>query len=275
LKEEEPLVSVIIPTFNSERFLKECLTSLRKQTHHRLEVIVVDDGSTDHTIEIAKKFRFKTIKNPRVGRAEAKNQGIRDSRGEYLFFADSDMELTLNVIMECVKIMESDPRIGGVVIPERSIGKSFWVRVRDFERTFYAGSPVESARFFRADLAKKAGGFEEGLTFFEESTLPYKIEESGYNVLARTNSVILHHEENFSLATWLKKKFYYGETMQAYRHKYTDHFGKQMSMTFRFGLFTRNWRRFWSRPMLAVGVIFLKSQEYFAAALGSIYSKLS
>lgn len=275
MKEEEPLVSVIIPTFNSERFLKECLTSLRKQTHHRLEVIVVDDGLTDHTIEIAKKFRFKTIKNPRVGRAEAKNQGIRDSRGEYLFFADSDMELTLNVIMECIKIMESDPRIGGVVIPERSIGKSFWVRVRDFERTFYAGSPVESARFFRADLAKKAGGFEEGLTFFEESTLPYKIEESGYNVLARTNSVILHHEENFSLATWLKKKFYYGETMQAYRHKYTDHFGKQMSMTFRFGLFTRNWRRFWSRPMLAVGVIFLKSQEYFAAALGSIYSKLS
>ncbi|WP_202318620.1 glycosyltransferase family 4 protein [Archaeoglobus neptunius] len=60
-------------------------------------------------------------------------------------FVDSDMELMPDVVGECVEVME-DEKVGGVVIPERSVGEGFWVRVRDFERGFYAGTEVESAR---------------------------------------------------------------------------------------------------------------------------------
>jgi len=269
LSAKQRLVSVIIPTFNSERFLEKCLSSLKRQTYERLEIIVVDDGSTDSTIGIAERHGCKIIKNPKVGRAAAKNEGLRHSFGEYLVFVDSDMELTPNVLSECVNLVENDSHVGGVVIPERSVGNSFWVKVRDFERGFYAGSIVESARFFPTKLVKEVGGYEENLIFFEESTLPYKIQKKGNNVFARVNSVILHHEENFSLITWLRKKSYYGKTIDVYRHKYRDYLRMQTSVGFRFYLFVKSYRRFLSRPELALGVIVLKSLEYLAVVSGA------
>ncbi len=269
LSARQPLVSVIIPTFNSERFLEKCLSSLKRQTYERLEIIVVDDESTDSTIGIAERYGCKIIKNPKVGRAAAKNEGVRHSFGEYLVFVDSDMELTPNVVSECIDLVESESHVGGVVIPERSVGNSFWVKVRDFERSFYAGSVVESARFFPTKLVKEVGGYEENLIFFEESTLPYKIQKKGYNVFARINSVILHHEENFSLITWLRKKYYYGKTIQVYEHKYRDYSRMQTSVGFRFYLFVKSYRRFLSRPELAFGVILLKSLEYLAMVSGA------
>ncbi|NWF97277.1 MAG: hypothetical protein HXY34_14155 [Candidatus Thorarchaeota archaeon] len=148
------------------------------------------------------------------------------------------------------------------------------MKVRNFEKSFYSGSVVESARFFQAKLAREVGGFEEGLVFFEESTLPYKILRNGYDVFSRVKPPIFHHEENFSLLTWLRKKFYYGKTVHLYRHKYSAYSVAQTSVWFRSALFMKNWRRFLGRPKLAFGVAFLKSLEYFATILGAVYSKL-
>jgi len=271
---EQPLVSVIIPTYNSGRFMAKCLESLKRQAWKKIEAIVVDDGSTDTTLEIAGKYKCNVIRNPRRGRAEAKNEGIRRASGEYLLFVDSDMELTRNVIGECVERAVEDQDIGGIVIPESSVGSSFWVKVRDFERSFYSGSIVESARFFSAKLAKEVGGFEEGLIFFEESTLPYKTQREKPSIFPRIKAVILHHEEDFSLTTWLRKKFYYGKTIHLYTSKYGDYSMVQMSVWFRYALFLKNWRRFLSRPKLALGVTLLKSLEYFATTSGLVYSRL-
>ncbi|NPA99435.1 MAG: glycosyl transferase family 2, partial [Crenarchaeota archaeon] len=164
-------------------------------------------------------------------------------------------------------LMESNPKIGGIVIPERSVGDSYWVKVRDFERQFYAGTPIESARFFRWELVLKVGGFDEDVVFFEESTLPQKIEKLGYDVWARISAPILHHEEGFSLRKWLRKKYYYGQTAREYKRKYHELGSKQISALYRFGLFFKN-KRFWSRPHLAIGVITLKLLEYVAAGWG-------
>jgi len=272
LGEKQPLVSVVIPTFNSERYLDRCLSSVEDQSYERLEVIVVDDGSTDSTIEIAQRHQDKVFTNPRRGRAEAKNEGVERSRGKYLLFIDSDMELTRNVIWECVDLAENEKHIGGIVIPERSVGNSSWVRARDFERSFYEDTVVESARFFLTHLVKAVGGFEENLVFFEESTLPYKIQRKGYTVSARIKSSILHHEEDFLLFTWLRKKFDYGKSVRQYTQAYGDYSGMQTGIRFRFGLFVRDREKFWSRPELALSIIVLKSLEYSATVLGQVYS---
>jgi glycosyltransferase involved in cell wall biosynthesis len=271
---EQMLVSVVIPTYNSARFLGVCLESLKNQSWKELEVIVVDDGSTDGTLEIAEKYECIVINNPTRGRAEAKNEGIKHSVGDFFFFIDSDMELTRNAISKCVQLARETPSIGGVVVPERSVGKSFWVRVRDFERSFYSESVIESARFFPAKLAKEVGGFEERLVFFEESTLPYKIQRKGHCTFLRTNPMVLHHEEDFSLMTWLRKKFYYGKTIHLYRERYGDFLGVQISIPFRLGLFMNDRRRFLSKPKLALGLILLKSLEYFATNAGQVHSKI-
>jgi len=183
------------------------------------------------------------------------------------FFIDSDMELSKNVVKECVELAEKHDKIGGIIIPERSVGNGFWIRVRDFERSFYAGSAIESARFFRKYLALKVGGFDEDVVFFEESTLPQKIEKLGYNVRARIRAEILHHEENFSLLKWLKKKYYYGKTAWKYVKRYKRYGAKQISPLRRFGLFLGD-KRFYSKPLLALGVLALKGLEYASAGLG-------
>lgn len=265
-------VSVVIPTYNSEKTLGKCLESIRNQTYKNIEIIVVDKFSTDRTVEIAKGYEAKVYQLD-CERSKAKNFGLKRATGRYVLFIDSDMELSERVIEECVELAERNYEVGGIIIPERSVGKGFWVRVRDFERSFYAGTEVESARFFRRELALNVGGFDEDVVFFEESTLPQKIEKLGYNVRARVNAVILHHEDNFSLAGWLKKKYYYGKTAWRYVSKYKEYGSKQISMFHRFGLFFRN-RRFYSRPLLALGVIILKSLEYASAGFGYLDGRM-
>jgi glycosyltransferase involved in cell wall biosynthesis len=268
----EPLVSIVIPTYNSEKTLSKCLESIRNQTYKNIEVIVVDKNSGDKTVEIAKNYNAKVFQL-NAERAEAKNFGLKKAIGKCVCFIDSDMELTRNVIKECVNLIEKNEKIGGIIIPERSVGNSFWVKVRDFERSFYAGTEIESARFFRKDLAEEAGGFDEDIIFFEESTLPQKIEKLGYNVKARINAEILHCEEDFSVWKWLKKKYYYGKTASIYRNKYKGSSKKQTSLFYRFSLFFGN-KKLYSKPLLAFCIVTLKLLEYFSAGLGFLASKV-
>jgi glycosyltransferase involved in cell wall biosynthesis len=267
----EPLVSVVIPTYNSEKTLAKCLESIRNQTYKNVEVIVVDRFSRDKTIEIAKSYGAKILQ-VNAERAEAKNFGLKNATGKYVLFVDSDMELTRDVIRECVDLIERDEKIGGVIIPERSVGKSFWAKVRNFERGFYVGTEVESARFFKRDLVEKVKGFDEDVVFFEESTLPQKIKKLGYNVEARITAEILHHEEDFSFSRWLKKKFYYGKSITKYRREYCDHASKQLNVPYRLLLFLKS-RRFYSKPTLAIGVLILKILEYCSIKLGALTNK--
>lgn len=267
-----PLVSVIIPTYNSSKYLVKCLTSLKRQTYRQLELIVVDDGSTDRTLEIAKSFDCTVVNTFGHGRAAAKNKGIIVSNGQFLFFIDSDMELTSNVIKDCVHLIQHNRLVAGIIVPELSIGDSFWSKVRDFERSFYAESPIESARFFSSTIVKSVGGFEENLVFYEESTLPFKIQKRGHNVKARITSVILHHEDNFSLSFWLKKKFLYGKTFNSYRSMYPEYSNVQTNVVFRSALFLKRRKKFFSNPKMALGVLILKNLEFLALFFGELSS---
>jgi glycosyltransferase involved in cell wall biosynthesis len=263
---ENPLVSVIIPTYNSEATIEACLKSIKKQTYKNIEVIIVDNFSTDRTVEIAKKHGARIIQAS-AERAKAKNIGLKLARGEYVLFIDSDMELTPRVIEECVKLAETNPRVGGIIIPERTVGNNYWAKVRDHERRFYQGTPIESPRFFRKKLALKAGGYDEEIIFYEEATLPIKIQRLGYHIHARIKSYILHHEENFTLKRWIQKKYYYGKTLKKYVSKYKELASIQTSSAQRILIFLRN-KSFLSKPHLAIGVLILKTLEWLAIKLG-------
>lgn len=135
-------VSVIIPTCNSEKTLELCLKSLINQSYNDIEIIVVDRFSADRTVEIAERYEAKVYQLD-CERAKAKNFGLNKAKGKYVLFVDSDMELSRDVVKECVEMAEKDDKVGGVIIPERSVGDGFWVKVRDFERSFYAGAEVK------------------------------------------------------------------------------------------------------------------------------------
>lgn len=92
---ENPKVSVIVPAYNSEKFLEKCIISLIKQTLKDIEIIIVDDGSTDNTVNLAKKYasidcRVKLIEQQHKKQGAARNNGTKNALGEYIGFVDSD-----------------------------------------------------------------------------------------------------------------------------------------------------------------------------------------
>ncbi len=268
-----PKVSIIIPTYNSAKTLRYTLESIDSQTYSNIEVLLIDNYSSDETPQLAKEYNARLILL-RGERTRAKNYGARIASGEYVLFIDSDMVLEPKVVEECVYVAESDSRIAGVIIPEKTIGDSVWSKIRAYERRFYENTIIESPRFFRRDLVLKVSGFDEDIIFYEESTLPYKLEKLGYNVRARISSYILHYEYDFSLIKWLKKKYYYGKTIRAYKDKYQSYYKRQAGVMSRLKIFLLN-KDFYSKPHLALGVLLLKSLEYVAMTLGYIRSYLT
>lgn len=90
-----PKVSVIVPVYNVEKYLKECLDSLVNQTLKNIEIILVDDGSTDSSAEICEEYakndsRIKIIKQQNQKQGAARNRGLNEAKGEYVGFVDSD-----------------------------------------------------------------------------------------------------------------------------------------------------------------------------------------
>ncbi len=113
--EQTPLVSVIIPNYNYERALRLCLNALAGQTYPRLEVIVVDDGSTDDSVAVAESSGAKVVHTPtNMGCAGARNVGAEVATGEVFFFLDSDVGLAPDAVANAVTMLRSDKRIGAV-----------------------------------------------------------------------------------------------------------------------------------------------------------------
>lgn len=90
-----PLISIIIPVYNTDKYLERCLSSVTNQTYQNIEIIIVDDGSTDKSPTIIKKYvkkdpRVKVINQENSGQGSARNRGIDSANGEYIMFVDSD-----------------------------------------------------------------------------------------------------------------------------------------------------------------------------------------
>ena len=261
------LVSIVIPTKDSGSTLHCCLESLMTQTYQRFEILVVDKRSTDNTISIADEFKARIFSTD-VERTTAKNFALRKANGTFVLFLDSVMVLEPTVIEQCVEAMRASD-VGGIVIPEKSRGLGFWVKVRDFERSFYYGTRVESARFFRTNQVLEVGGFDDEVVMYEESTLPQRIEKIGLKTGVRISSFIIHDEGSFKLKDWLKKKRYYSQTARIYTQKYKSYSQQQLGVRHRTGIYLRNknWITLMKHPVLSIGLVILKSLEYFVSKM--------
>ena len=109
---ERPLVSVIVPVYNVEKYLKNCLDSLKAQTYSNLEFILIDDGSQDASSKIADQYaredsRFTVIHQANSGLSQARNHGIELAKGEYLTFVDSDDTVTPDYVEFMYELLEA------------------------------------------------------------------------------------------------------------------------------------------------------------------------
>jgi glycosyltransferase involved in cell wall biosynthesis len=103
-------ISVVIPAFNEEKLLGKCLESLQKQSEKPFEIIVVDNNSTDKTVEIAKEFGAKIVTEKQQGISYARNAGFNAARGEIIARLDADTEAFPNWILRIRKDIETDDK---------------------------------------------------------------------------------------------------------------------------------------------------------------------
>jgi len=106
-----PKVSIIIPVYNSEKYIKECICSVLNQSHKNLEIIIINDGSTDKSFEIVQTFqdsRIKLLSQKNRGAASARNLGLHHASGELIQFLDSDDILDKDKIKEQITLYNNE-----------------------------------------------------------------------------------------------------------------------------------------------------------------------
>jgi glycosyltransferase involved in cell wall biosynthesis len=244
--------------------LEACLTSIQRQTHTDLETIVVDNGSTDNTVEIARALA-NVVEQYGPERSAQRNRGAFLAQGSFVLFIDSDMQLGPDVVALCVEAINTK-QSAGVIIPEVSAGQGFWARCRQLERSCYPGDDlIEAARFFRKESFMAAGGFDEELTGPEDWDLSRRMMASG--ALSRISACITHLEGALRLSEILGKRKYYGPGYWKYWRKHGSVALRQGNVLARPAFF-RNWRHLSAHPVTAGGLISLKLLELSAVGYG-------
>lgn len=184
-----PLVSVIIPTYNEQGTIKDCLQSLTKQGYKPLEIILVDDGSTDRTIEIIKN-RQQSITNIQLfrqnhqGPGTARNLGASKARGQILVFVDADMTFDKDFIKDLISPILAGKTIGTFSKNEFVSNKeNVWSICWNINRQLPAHRMLpenypDEAPVFRAILKKefdKVAGFERSGQYTDDWSLSRKL----------------------------------------------------------------------------------------------------
>jgi glycosyltransferase involved in cell wall biosynthesis len=281
-------VSVIITTKNEELNIVDCLESIKAQKYpsEEMEIIVVDNNSTDKTKGIAYRYTDK-VYNFGPERSAQRNFGAKQAGGKYILYLDADVILSENVISECVKKCEQEGCIA-LYIPERIVNlssnnlrnqnlnlcnQSFWIKVRDFERSFYNATYIDAVRFVRKDKFLEIDGFDENLTGPEDWDFDRRIGAIGKAGII--NASIYHNEGNFDFNKYLSKKIYYSCSFSRYVNKWGLGdliIKKQLGFAYRcFGVFVEHgkWRKLIKHPFLALGMYYLRITvgfNYFFAA---------
>jgi glycosyltransferase involved in cell wall biosynthesis len=180
------LVSVVIPSYNQAYFLHEAIESVLAQTYPHLEVVVVDDGSTDNTVEVASRYPgVKYIRQENRGLAGARNTGIRHSTGQYLIFLDADDRLTPNALESGLACFEAHPesafvwgRCRFVALDGAVLGDDLGFTV---ESDHYAAMlrrsyiPMHATVMFRRTVFEAVGPYDISLKVCEDYDLYLRI----------------------------------------------------------------------------------------------------
>lgn len=177
-------VSIIIPVYNVEQYLEECIDSMINQTYSNLEILLIDDGSKDNSGKICDMYskkddRIKVIHQVNGGLGNARNTGLDNATGDYIMFADSDDFFTPNaceVMLKEIENKDADYVIGNYqncteesVLWEKPIFdidkyKNFKLSIKDYKNSFYIMNSSVCNKIFRTSFLNKIGvRFEEGI----------------------------------------------------------------------------------------------------------------
>ncbi len=210
------LVSIVIPIYNEEQSIKDCLNSLKKQTYEPTEIILVDDGSTDKTPQIIKSFNVKVLNQNHKGPGPARNLGASKAKGKILVFVDADMTFDVDFIKDLTAPILAKKTIGTFSKNEMNANKNNdisqnWNINRNWpiDRLIPQDYP-DTAPVYRAILKSefdKVSGFDATGEYTDDWSLSRKLKKQ--STLAK-GAIYYHHNpqnlnEVWKQARWIGK----------------------------------------------------------------------
>lgn len=218
-------ISAVVPTYNSEKIIKECLDSLIAQTHPFDEIILVDNASTDKTREIIKNYPFKKIlleKN--MERCVSRNTGWRAAQNELVAIIENDSVYDIHWVEKVLECFENgaDAAVDrrGVYKPKTFISRmnDEFFRVRLDEKRY---KPF-SAWIYKKEVLEKLNGYDEGMVGFEDRELGDRLIKNGYNIMYQPRAIQYHKGEPKTLMDELKRAWWFGVRTRKYYKKYPE-----------------------------------------------------
>lgn len=221
-----PLVSVIVPTYNSEHTLQECLSALINQNYKNIEIIVADSFSKDKTKDIARHFTNNIIDAESL--ALARKKGIELSKGKYIFFLDSDQIINPDTIELSVKACEEDgydgvthferSKIYKNALIERAINYDKWIFHSEQDDDPIYGTA--ESRFFKSNFVRQVDFLDNPPITFELAIINLKLVKMGAKIKF-INAYIYHYEPS-TLWQVAKRFFRYGIYYMPAFHRYKN-----------------------------------------------------
>lgn len=251
------LVSVIIPTYNREKMLCECVDSVLQSTYAYIEIIIVDNHSTDLTVDTVKKKYFdapvKVVElEENLMAAGGRNEGIKRASGDYLLFIDNDNVIFSDMIQILVDEMEKDNKTGlvGPLSINRYYGDTIWLASGDYNfftsrpKMLFPGKKIDEVKLERVyetcyspnimmvsrEVINTIGGFDNTYyAMYEEADFGYRILKAGYKCYivtdARTNHMsYIGNDEQSKLRTlgigFPERAYHYAKNRFVFMKKY-------------------------------------------------------
>jgi len=269
--ENNPLVSIIIPTKNSSRTLERCLQSVKDQSYKNIELIVVDNNSIDNTKEIAQKFTDKVF-NFGPERSAQVNFGVKNANGEFVYKIDSDFVLDKDVLIQCVQ--KTEEGFDAVVVHNSPDVTVSWIaKIRKFEVDMYKYDITHSsARFIRKDVYEKIDGFNEKITAGEDYDFQNKLNRGGYKT-GFVDAEALHLGEPKKFWPHMKKYYDYGKDFVNYKSQNEEESKEQLGF-FR-NVYFKNWKKFINNPILGFAFMIYNFFKFGSGGLGYLVGKIN
>ncbi|MBU0532691.1 glycosyltransferase [Patescibacteria group bacterium] len=264
---KNPLISIVIPTKNSEKTLEDCLKSIKNQSYQNYEIIIVDGFSNDGTRKIAEQYADKVFTSS-VSVPSSRNFGFSKADGAFFLSIDSDMILEKTILEEII-LMIADH--GALIIPETGHGNNFISKCKNLEKNCYLGNrDIESARVFLRDVFFSLHGYDGTLLMGEDKDFHSRIERKFS--IGQINSKVLHNTNHLSISSIFIKSYKYGKTLPNYlakdRKTSKNFFASRKAFLIRLSKHLKN------KPATVCGLFILKFIEYGAGFIGFIVAKL-
>lgn len=201
----QPLISVIIPAYNAAKTISDCLNSIFNQTYKNFEIIVVNDGSSDNSLEILKKFedKIEIINQNNSGAAFARNVGAARSKGEYLIFIDADSQLDPKMFEKMMDALINNPKASYAYSSFKFGPKKFHLFPFDPEK-LKKMPYIHTSSLIRKDAFP---GFDQNLKRFQDWDLYLTMLEFGH-VGIFISEILFKIKDNGTMSSWLPKILY-------------------------------------------------------------------